>query len=216
MSNLELYDKVRVVPSEAQKSIGGGRLKGMTDINPMWRIKTLTEQFGMIGFGWVYKITDKRLEKGGKDEIAAFVDIELKIKVGGEWSEPIVGTGGSSFVASESKGLFTSDECFKMALTDALSVACKALGIGADVYWSKDSTKYTKQGDEGKGNGNDSGKCDYAQELIDLAQTKGFTIEDILKRYKIDSGKSVSEVKYINKDGKVKLTEDLKKLPDKE
>lgn len=29
-----------------------------------------------------------------------------------------------------------------MALTDAISVACKALGIGADVYWDKDSTKY--------------------------------------------------------------------------
>ena len=48
------------------------------------------------------------------------------------------------FVAKESKGLHTSDECFKMAMTDAISVACKALGIGADVYWEKDKTKYTK------------------------------------------------------------------------
>lgn len=31
-----------------------------------------------------------------------------------------------------------------MALTDALSVACKALGIAADVYWDKDKTKYDK------------------------------------------------------------------------
>ena len=29
---------------------------------------------------------------------------------------------------------------YKMALTDALSVACKALGIGADVYFEKDSS----------------------------------------------------------------------------
>lgn len=36
-----------------------------------------------------------------------------------------------------------SDECFKMALTDAISVAAKAIGIGADVYWEKDKTKYT-------------------------------------------------------------------------
>ena len=35
-----------------------------------------------------------------------------------------------------------NDECFKMALTDAISVSCKALGVGADVYWNKDRTKY--------------------------------------------------------------------------
>ena len=45
-------------------------------------------------------------------------------------------------VASESKGLYVNDECYKMALTDAISVACKALGMGADVYWNKDTTKY--------------------------------------------------------------------------
>ena len=30
-----------------------------------------------------------------------------------------------------------------MAYTDAISVACKALGIGADVYWQNDATNYT-------------------------------------------------------------------------
>lgn len=35
-----------------------------------------------------------------------------------------------------------------MAYTDALSVACKALGIGADIYWSKDKTKYTNFSDD--------------------------------------------------------------------
>ena len=49
-------------------------------------------------------------------------------------------------MAAESKGLYTSDECFKMALTDAISVSCKALGFAADVYWNSDSTKYNKPG----------------------------------------------------------------------
>lgn len=35
MNNLELYDKFRQVPETAKKNINGGRLKGMTDINPM-------------------------------------------------------------------------------------------------------------------------------------------------------------------------------------
>ena len=46
---LELYDKIRQVPDNAKKTISAGRLKGKTDINPMWRIKTLTEQFGPCG-----------------------------------------------------------------------------------------------------------------------------------------------------------------------
>lgn len=148
MNNLEIYNKVRAVPNEAKKTITAGRIKGMTDINPMWRIKVLTEQFGVCGIGWKYTITDKRILEGADGVICAFVDIDLFIKVDGEWSEAIPGTGGSSFVASETKGLYTSDECFKMALTDAISVACKALGIGADVYWAEGRSKYDTTGDD--------------------------------------------------------------------
>ena len=144
MNNLDLYNAVRVVPKEALKEIGAGRLKGKSDINPMWRLKTLTEQFGICGIGWKYVITKQWLEQGANNEISAFVNIDLYIKCEGEWSEAIPGTGGSSFVANERNGLYTSDECFKMALTDAISVACKALGFGADVYWDKDRTKYNQ------------------------------------------------------------------------
>ena len=144
MNNLEIYNKVRVVPKEAQKTISGGRLKGMTDINPMWRIKALTEQFGPCGIGWKYVIKSKQLEEGANGEIAAFVDIDLYYKHNDMWSEAIPGTGGAMFVAKEKNGPFTSDECYKMALTDAISVACKAIGFGADVYWDKDKSKYDK------------------------------------------------------------------------
>ena len=142
MDNLAIYNAVRKPPAEVLKPIAGGRLKGKTDINPMWRIKALTEQFGMCGIGWKYVIIRQWLETGGKEEIAAFVNIDLFIKVDGAWSDAIPGTGGSSFVAKENSGMYTSDECFKMALTDAISVACKALGFAADIYWEKDNTKY--------------------------------------------------------------------------
>ena len=45
-------------------------------------------------------------------------------------------------VSKERAGLYVDDECYKKASTDALSVACKNLGIGADVYWDKDTDKY--------------------------------------------------------------------------
>lgn len=144
MENMRIYETVRQAPENALKPITGGRLNGKTDINPMWRIKALTEQFGPCGIGWKYEILRQWLEPGANGEIAAFCDVSLYIKESGEWSGAIPGTGGSMFVSKEKSGLFVSDECFKMALTDALSVACKALGFGADVYWDRDTTKYSK------------------------------------------------------------------------
>lgn len=141
MGNLDLYNRVRVVPEEAKKPIKGGRLNGMTDINPMWRIKVLTSEYGPCGIGWFYKPVKKWTEQAG-GETVAFVDSELFIKVDGEWSQPICGTGGSKLSQNERNGLFVSDECYKMATTDAISVACKQLGIGADVYFGADRTKY--------------------------------------------------------------------------
>ena len=145
MDKMQIYDAVRTVPPEAQRTIGAGRLKGKTDINPMWRIAVLTEMFGPCGMGWKYVIKREWTEAGANGEIAAFVDIDLYYRDGDKWSEAIPGTGGSAFVAREKSGLYTSDECYKMALTDAISVACKALGVGADVYWAAGRTKYTAQ-----------------------------------------------------------------------
>lgn len=159
MNNLELWDKVAAVPKEAQKQISAGRLKGMTDINPVWRIKTLTEKFGMCGVGWIAPIKEKWLEQGADGVVVANVICTLKIKADGEWNEGIDGIGGSSFVAKESKGLFTSDEAFKMAYTDAISVACKMLGIGADVYWQAGQSKYSKAEPEARTKAEESTKA---------------------------------------------------------
>ena len=145
MGNLEIYEKVKEVPRNAQKQITAGRLKGMTDINPQWRIEKLTEVFGPAGIGWFTKEIKREFIDGANEEIMCFVDIELYVKVDNEWSKPIYGTGGSTFVAKESKGLYTSDEVVKMAYTDAISVACKQLGFGADIYWNKSDSKYQQK-----------------------------------------------------------------------
>ena len=128
MGNLDYYNKLKVVPQHALRQIQSGRLRGKHDINPKWRIKAMTEQFGVCGIGWKYVITKQWTETFGS-EVKAYCNIDLFIKVNGEWSDAIQGTGGSSEVSMESKGAYVSDECYKMALTDALSVAMKALGV---------------------------------------------------------------------------------------
>lgn len=142
MNNLELYNKFKSVPDSAKKAITAGRLKGKTDVNPMWRIKMLTEQFGPCGVGWYPEIVDQWIEQGADGTAMAFVKINLFVKIDGEWSKPIVGIGGSMAIAKESNGKYTDDECYKKAYTDAISVSCKLLGVAADVYYDKDSTKY--------------------------------------------------------------------------
>ena len=141
--NMTIYGEVAAVPDYAKKNINAGRLKGMTDISPMWRIEKLTEVFGPCGIGWWYTIEKQWLEPGSDGEIKAFCNINLFYKWGEEISHGIPGTGGSSYIAKEKAGLYTSDEAFKMALTDAISVAAKALGVGADVYMGTERDKYT-------------------------------------------------------------------------
>lgn len=184
-NNMEIYQKVRSVPQEAQKTITGGRLKGYTDINPMWRIKVLTENFGICGIGWYYTIDKKWIEQVG-DEAAAFVDISLYIKVDGEWSKPIAGTGGAMLASKERSGIYADDEAYKKATTDAISVACKQLGVGADVYWGKDRTKYdTKQSEPEKTAGGI-----YVQSLEKIKgwlKKKGVAEKDVCARLEIQS-----------------------------
>lgn len=203
MENLDLYDKVRSVPDNAKKTIKGGRTNGMTDINPMWRIKVLTEQFGPCGIGWYYIPTHKWLETSG-NEIAAFVDIELYIKVDGEWSKPIPGNGGSMFAAKEKSGIYVSDECYKMATTDAISVACKQLGIGADVYWGSDRTKYNKQN-----NPDLITESDINEIFLELKRT-GIGIKNVLLKY------GLTDIHGMTNSQAKETIKKLKKNPDKE
>lgn len=142
--NLEIYNKYKAVPDNALKPFDNGRFKG-TDINTMWRIKSLTEAFGMVGIGWYYTIKRLWIEETPNGEQFAFAEIELFVKVDGEWSKPISGSGGNKLARETKDGtLMTSDEAYKMAVTDAFGVACKLLGFGADVYWENDRTKYSE------------------------------------------------------------------------
>lgn len=177
MNNTDIWSQFEKTAEEAKKPIEAGRLKGFTDINPMWRFKRLTEVFGPCGIGWKFVITDKHIAPGADGVVSAFVDILLFYKHEGEWSEGIPGTGGSSFVAKESKGLYTSDECYKMALSDAIGTACKALGMSADIYFSKDRTKYS---------GQEESKMETFEDAVNyvlgFGQYSGETIGDVWKK----------------------------------
>lgn len=197
---LKIYDAVRSVPEDAQKIIRGGRLNGMTNINPMWRIKKLTEQFGACGFGWYYDIKKMWLENSmASDEIVANVEIDLYVKIGDEWSKPIRGVGGSMFLAQEKNGLHTDDEAYKKALTDAISVACKALGMGADIYWDSDSTKYDRTADREEVVGSIKERETWRWKVLELALKKGISNEELSKDYNLTKSTTAERFKEVYK-----------------
>ena len=153
MDNLYIYEQGRNVPKEAQKGFDNGSFKG-TDINPMWRIKKITEIFGPAGLGWYTEVVE-HWEETINGETLTNVAINLYVKYNGEWSKPIYGIGGNKALQvfpgknGAPDRVKVSDEAYKMAYTDAISVACKALGIGADIYFEKDVTKYTQYQNNG-------------------------------------------------------------------
>jgi hypothetical protein len=142
MDNLHIYNRFRVVPAEAKKTIAAGKLKGFTDVNPMWRLKALTEMFGPCGFGW-YIADEQHWTETIANETAVFCKVLLVVKhpETNEWSAPIIGIGGSK-LAGKGNGDGLDDEAYMMAYTDAISIACKNLSMAADVYYEKDRTMY--------------------------------------------------------------------------
>lgn len=185
--NLKYYNLFKDVPEEAKKPISGGRLKGKTDINPMWRIKKLTEVFGPCGLGWYTEIKNKWLDNAN-NEITAHVQIHLFVKYDDGWSAPIEGIGGSKLLVKETSGLTVDDDAYKKAYTDAISVACKALGVGASVYFEGDTgSKYDSASTQDNIQENTkSKKADKQDEFQKLRETRLTEIKAVMKEKGLD------------------------------
>lgn len=210
--SLDTYNKLKHPPQDAIKPITGGRLKGKYNIDPQWRYEIMTEVFGVIGIGWKYTIDNKWTEQGSDGQVAAFADISVYIYNKDRWSEPIPANGGSMFIEKERSGLHTNDECYKMAITDALGNAMKMLGVGADVFRGVFDNKYEKGNSSGskasaktnqpekdwlnpKKNNEDS--KEWIQ-VVNRLKKKTATIEDIKKHFKISKANEAKLLEIIN------------------
>lgn len=141
--NLKVWNLVKQVPTNFLKPIGGGKLKGKSDINPQWRLMAMTQAFGMVGHGWTYRIVRTWNEPVPDGSVMCFAEVAVKTKIDGEWGQEFSGIGGSNTVEKNKNGLQSNDDGYKMAVTDALSVAFKAVGIAADIYLGNyDDSKY--------------------------------------------------------------------------
>ena len=147
---MTLWNAMATPPESALSEITGGRLGGMTDIKPQWRIQIMTEQFGPCGTGWGYEIEKAWTEPGPDGQTFALVLVQVWYK-GGEQTTP--GVGGAMLVDMEKAGLHCDDDAFKKALTDGIGVALRALGVAADVYLGKAKGGHYTQPSPAQANG---------------------------------------------------------------
>lgn len=182
MSNMEKWERLSKPPAWALKTIGGGRLKGKTDINPQWRYKAMTEAYGPCGVGWKYKIVRLWNEPAAKGEVFCFAEIEVFTATEGGWSDAIPGSGGHMLIVNEKNGLYSNDEGYKMAVTDALSVALKMLGVASSIYeGGNHESKYSTPVER-----------NVSAEPIDIATITGQQADD-LKQIIANSGRDVNK-----------------------
>jgi hypothetical protein len=153
VQTMEIWDRMSRPPITALKTIKGGRLKGMSDINPQWRYEKMTEVFGPCGDGWWFNIVNtwtdsveiqKDNDTGTYYETVQMAEVKLHYKLpDGGSSHGIPGVGGSKLATMEKYGVYVSDEAVKMAVTDALGTAMKMLGMASDIYMGLfDGSKY--------------------------------------------------------------------------
>ena len=156
MNEMEVYDRLAVVPEDARKPIEFGALKGKSDINPQYRIEAMTKEFGLCGIGWKFEILKTEIINCPDGQVMVFMTIAAQVKDGDEWSAPAVGYGGDFIIKLEKGQLKPNDEAYKMAETDALGNALKYFGVAASVYRGMHDSKHGRRDEQARNEANQS------------------------------------------------------------
>lgn len=139
MSNTALWDKLgKTDPKHTKDFKRSGGFSG-TALKPMWVWKMLTEEFGPFGVGWGCNEPKFQVVPTDK-EILVYCTVS---GWHGSQDNLLWGVGGDKVAVARSSGVFTDDEAFKKAFTDALMNAFKFVGVGADIHMGLfDDSKY--------------------------------------------------------------------------
>lgn len=112
-----------------------GGFKG-TAIKPIWNIMRLTEHFGPIGVGWGSEEPKFNIiDTGAGGEIMVYCTLQCWYLDPDSGTKGTVwGIGGDKVASKRSGAMFSDDEAYKKAYTDALMNAFMRVGMSADVY----------------------------------------------------------------------------------
>jgi hypothetical protein len=132
----------RTDPKHTKPFTRPGGFRG-TQIDPTWRMQTMTEVFGPVGQGWGWEQLDWTLA-----ERMVFICVRVWYRdpdsgamawTGPQW-------GGTTMVRRRSGLDELDDECFKMSMTDAVGKCLVQIGLAADVHLGQfDDSKYREE-----------------------------------------------------------------------
>jgi hypothetical protein len=171
---MEIWELLKDVPPQAQKTFRRqGGFSG-TDVSPQWRMLRLTEVFGPMGIGWGYDIQDRWESEG-----ACFVQVRGWYK----WNEEIYYIGSTIGGTAMSR---TPDESYKMAVTDAFGKSFSQIGLAASIYLGEDfaGSKYANR--------------NTLEKLKDLISLKEANEKLILDHYKVQRVTDLNETQAKN------------------
>ena len=109
MSNLALWDSVKVTDPHAVKPITGKTYKGDSP-KPYWLIQRATEVFGPIGIGWGVTVKSERFERMTEHEVLHVAVVSIWYVLDGKRSETFDQMGGTKACYLTSKGSYMVDE----------------------------------------------------------------------------------------------------------
>jgi hypothetical protein len=115
-----------------------------TQIDPAWRLQTMTEVFGPVGKGWGWEQLEWTIA-----ERMVFICCRVW------YTDPVSGEkyfsgpqwGGTEMIRKNKDGVERpDDEAFKMSMTDAIGKCFLQLGLAADIYLGQyDDSKYREE-----------------------------------------------------------------------
>lgn len=200
----ELWDTLgKTDPHHTKGFKRSGGFSG-TAVKPMWVYRRLTEQFGAVGMGWGHKKPDFQVVAGADGEVAVYCIVEC-------WhtdpSNGFFGVGGDKVVGKNKHGLFTDDEAFKKAFTDAVMNAFKSVGVAADVHMGLfDDDKYVAQMEREFEPKIELITDSQRDEIAMMADAAGVSLQRICEAAKIQSLKDMPAAKFAGVKSKLNAT----------
>lgn len=142
MNNMDLWNNVSKTDPKYTKFNKNLNGRPQTSIVPMYIFKLATEEFGPVGKGWGYEITEERFDEGApvfieKDKIGNEIMHTCLVKVwymlDGDRCE-IAQYGHTPYIMSTKYGLKTDFDAPKKSLTDGIKKALSLVGFAADIF----------------------------------------------------------------------------------
>lgn len=145
MSNMKLWDSVKVTDPAAVKRITGKPYQGSSP-KPYWLIERATEVFGPVGIGWGVVVKSERFERLSDTDVLHVAVVSVWYVLDGKRSETFDQMGGTKACYLTGKGVLMVDEdAGKKSVTDGMVKCLSMIGFAGDIFSGQwDDSKYVE------------------------------------------------------------------------